>query len=143
MWTFGIYIHLCSGCSTLKLFAVLPTNPLTKVERSKSIPQIRGATDGLADTRFNLGTSQTDNRTAEEYWQDELVTRDPSTRQNYLGYFRMFQQFVKMNSDQLLAQRIQDGSSQDKKIQRRAESMFRQFLAYMRDEKKYAPTTLQ
>ena len=48
-----------------------------------------------------------------------------------------------MNSDQLLSQRIQDSGSQDKKIQRRAESMFRQFLAYMRDEKKYAPTTLQ
>src|SRR3990170_2665267 len=104
-------------------------------------PLYKGATDGVADTRFNLGVCQLDNRTAEEYWQDELVTRDPLTRQNYLGYFRMFQQFVKMNSDQLLSQRIQDQASQDKKIQRRAESMFRQFLAHMRE--KYAPKTLQ
>jgi integrase len=54
-----------------------------------------------------------------------------------------------MTSDEILEQRIKDSASPTKKIQRRFESLFRQFLKYQREEAKkengesYRPTTLQ
>ena len=47
-----------------------------------------------------------------------------------------------MTADEILAQRIQDTASQDRRIQKRFESLFRQFLAYEKT-KNYAPLTLQ
>jgi integrase len=47
-----------------------------------------------------------------------------------------------MTSDELLAQRIQDTASQDRKLQRRFESLFQAFLAEEK-KKNYAPLTLQ
>ena len=47
-----------------------------------------------------------------------------------------------MTSDEVLAQRIQDTASPDRKIQRRFESLFKAFLAEEK-KKNYAPLTLQ
>ena len=47
-----------------------------------------------------------------------------------------------MTSDEVLAHRIQDTANQDRKIQKRMESLFRQFLAHEKT-KEYAPLTLQ
>jgi site-specific recombinase XerD len=47
-----------------------------------------------------------------------------------------------MTADQVLAQRIRDTASLDRKILKRMESIFRQFLAYEKT-KNYAPLTLQ
>jgi hypothetical protein len=46
-----------------------------------------------------------------------------------------------MTADEILEQRIQDSLSRDRRIQKRFESLFRQFLASIKDN--YAPLTLQ
>jgi site-specific recombinase XerD len=80
------------------------------------------------------------NSPAVEYWQNELATLAEGTRVNYLRYFKAFCKFADMTADEILTQRTQDQTSKDPKIQRRIESLFRQFLKY-EAEAGYAPET--
>lgn len=86
--------------------------------------------------------SQIDNRSALEYWQDELVNKADGTKRNYLRYFNEFLKFVNMTADQVLEQRINDVTDPNRKIQRRFESLFKAFIAEEK-KKNYAPLTLQ
>lgn len=90
-----------------------------------------------------------DNRSAEEFWQDELATQAEGTRINYLRIFKDFCKYAELTSDEILEQRIKDSTNPNKKVQRRFESIFRQFLKFYRETKlkpngeHYTPTTLQ
>jgi hypothetical protein len=90
----------------------------------------------------NNRTTVGNNRTAMEYWLDELATKEKGTRTNYQRYFKDFLKFVNMTADQVLAQRIQDTANSNRKIQRRFESLLLKFIAYEK-ERGYAPLTLQ
>ena len=70
------------------------------------------------------------------------MNKAEGTRINYLRYFNDFLNYLNTTADKLLAQRIQDTASQDRKIQKRMESLFREFLAHEKT-KNYAPLTLQ
>ena len=49
--------------------------------------------------------------------------------------------FVNLTADEVLEQRIRDSKSDDRRIQKRFESLFRQFLASKKDN--FAPLTMQ
>jgi len=90
----------------------------------------------------NNSATVSNNRTAMEYWLDELATKEKKgTRVNYQRYFKDFLKFVNMTADEVLAQRIRDATSQDRKIQR-FESFLLKFIACEK-ERGYAPLTLQ
>lgn len=77
-----------------------------------------------------------------KYWQDELATKEETTRVIYEKKFADFLQFINKNPDELIVQRQQDLLNPDIKIQRRIES---QFLGYIAAKKKegYATASLQ
>jgi integrase len=105
-------------------------------------PLYKGAFGENEQTQNNNRLQAIDNRSALQYWQDELCNKAEGTRVNYLRYFKDFLAFVNMTADEVLAQRIQDTASQDRRIQKRFESLLRQFLAHEK-AKSYAPLTLQ
>jgi integrase len=76
------------------------------------------------------------------YWLNELVTKSDGTRQIYLRNFEMFLNFTQKTADELLAQRQEDQTSTDPKIQRRIESQLIRFIAAKAKEG-YSPATLQ
>ena len=82
-----------------------------------------------------------DKRSAIQYWQDELVNKANGTKYCYLNYFKDFIKFVGITADEILEQRIIDSKSDDRRIQKRFESLFRQYLASKKDN--YAPLTMQ
>jgi integrase len=102
----------------------------------------KGAFGAYEPSLNNNRAAVSNNRTAIEYWLDELATKEKGTRVNYLRYFKDFLKFVNMTADEVLAQRIRDTASQDRKIQRRFESLLLKFIAYEK-ERGYAPLTLQ
>jgi hypothetical protein len=51
-----------------------------------------------------------------------MCTKAEGTRKYYLKYFNDLLAFANMTADELLAQRIQDAASPDKKIQKRMET---------------------
>jgi integrase len=101
----------------------------------------KGAFGEYRQPQTDISLSQIDKRSAIQYWQDELVNKADGTKYCYLKYFKDFLKFVKMTADQVLEQRIQDSLSRDRRIQKRFESLFRQFLASIKDV--FAPLTLQ
>ncbi|MCW4019511.1 MAG: hypothetical protein NWF00_12685 [Candidatus Bathyarchaeota archaeon] len=82
------------------------------------------------------------NSPAIEYWKSELSSRDPATTNLYLRSFDKFLQFSGKTADQLLAQRQQDQTNTDRKIQRRMESRLNEFIGKKRQEG-FATATLQ
>jgi integrase len=102
----------------------------------------KGAIGEAEQPRIDIRLPQIDNRSALEYWRDELVKKAEGTRYNYLRYFKEFLTFVNMTADQVLEQRINDVADPNKKIQRRFESLFKAFLTEQQ-KKNYAPLTLQ
>jgi hypothetical protein len=58
---------------------------------------------------------------ATEYWMDELVNSNDSTRERYGHYLDLFTGFVGMSSDELLLQRRLDLRAEDIRDQRRME----------------------
>jgi len=105
-------------------------------------PLYKGAFGAYEQFLNNNRAVVSNNRTAMEYWLDELATKEKGTRVNYQRYFKDFLKFVNMAADEVLAQRIRDTASQDRKIQRRFESFLLKFIAFEK-EKGYAPLTLQ
>jgi integrase len=78
---------------------------------------------------------------AEQYWLSELATLKPQTVEQYKHYFAKFLEYTNKTPDQLINERTEQSKSQDKQIQRRAETTFKSFLALMRPF--YKPTTMQ
>ena len=68
-------------------------------------------------------------KTALEYWQSEIALKATGTQTNYKRYFQDFLNFIAMNADQVLTQRIQDNTSTDQIIRHRFESLFKEYLA--------------
>ena len=105
-------------------------------------PSYKGAFGEPQQEKLYLRTENFYKRSALEYWQEELCNKAEGTRYCYQRYFSDFLNFLGMTADQVLEQRIQDTASQDRRIQKRFESLFRQFLAEEK-KKSYAPLTLQ
>jgi hypothetical protein len=82
-------------------------------------PLNKGAFGEVQQTKVHIKLPQIDNRTAIEYWQDELVNKADGTKYNYLRYFKEFLSFVNMTADQVLEQRMKDVADPNRKIQRR------------------------
>jgi hypothetical protein len=61
---------------------------------------------------------QTNNRSALQYWLDEMCTKAEGTRKYYLKYFNDLLAFANMTADELLAQRIQDAAAQTRRYRR-------------------------
>jgi len=76
------------------------------------------------------------------YWQKELSSRAESTKNVYFQDFKAFLDYAGKTADELLAQREQDETSKDRKIQRRIESLLNEYIAAKRKEG-YSPATLQ
>jgi integrase len=95
--------------------------------------------DGTKNKRY-----ATKNKTSHalDYWQTELATKNPATRELYLKVFNKFLTFLGTTADQLLKQRQKDQTNKDLKIQRRTESKLKQFIAKEAEEG-LKPATLQ
>jgi site-specific recombinase XerD len=78
---------------------------------------------------------------AEQYWLNELATLKPQTIEQYKRYFSKFLEYTGKTADELLHERAEQVKSNDKHIQRRAETIFKSFLATVRPF--YKPTTMQ
>lgn len=78
---------------------------------------------------------------AEEYWYREMATLATTTQAIYKEYFRKFLEYTGKTADELLTERIQESRSDNKRIQRHAETTFKSFLAFMRSI--YKPKTMQ
>jgi len=76
------------------------------------------------------------------YWQKELASRAESTQNMYLRDFKAFLNYAGKTADELLAQREQDETNKDRKVQRRIESLLNEYVAAKRKEG-YSPATLQ
>jgi integrase len=89
----------------------------------------------------SLEQAQTHNRSALEYWQDELSNKAPETRTNYLRYLKQFLAYTNQDADQLIQERNQNILNPDITIRRKTESQFLKFLSSIKT--KYAPMTQQ
>jgi len=69
-----------------------------------------------------------------EYWLGEIVNRSESTKRQYVRFFERFCDFAGKGPNELIEQRKQDLQSTDIKVQMKAESMLRQFIAHLEDE---------
>jgi site-specific recombinase XerD len=78
---------------------------------------------------------------AQEYWHREMATLATSTQEIYKQYFGKYLDYTGKTADELLAERIQEVRSDNKQVQRHAETTFKSFLALMR--KFYKPKTMQ
>jgi integrase len=76
-----------------------------------------------------------------DYWQNELINMAEGTRYLYHKYFLDFANYLNQTPDQILEQRKQDSTNPNKQIQRRYETLFKEFLAEIKP--KYAPLTRQ
>jgi len=81
-------------------------------------------------------------------WHNELSTQNEATAYLYKGYFSDFCKYINQTADEILKRRIQDDKSQDKRIKRRYETLFKQYLKHKRTTPKpngeyFKPTTLQ
>ena len=77
-----------------------------------------------------------------EYWHNELKLKAKGTQKNYKDYFQRFLNFIGMNADEVLKQRIQDNTETDMRTRHRFESLFLQYLADCKN-KGYQNGTLQ
>ena len=68
-------------------------------------PSYKGAFGEEEQTQSNNRLAQIDNRSALQYWQDELVNKAEGTRVNYLRYFKDFLKFVNMTADEVFTSR--------------------------------------
>jgi integrase len=75
-------------------------------------------------------------------WQAQLANRAEATKLRYLQFFREFCQFLKVTSDELLQQRINDALNPNLKIQRRIETLFLGFINKKKQEG-YSASTQQ
>ena len=90
-------------------------------------------------------------KNALEYWHDEIALKAKGTQDNYNRYFADFLAFLSKpefynrptTADEILEQRIQDCTNTDMRIKHRFENIFKQFLAYMREQREYENGTLQ
>ena len=102
--------------------------------------------DATENKRFATQNKTTSTNTSSyatlNYWLDELATKSDGTRQIYLKNFKAFLSFTQKTADELLAQRQQDQTSTDPKIQRRIESQLIRFIA-AKTKEGYSPATLQ
>jgi site-specific recombinase XerD len=82
------------------------------------------------------------NSAAIDYWKSELASRDPATVNLYLRSFDKFLQYTEKTADELLAQRQQDQTNTDRKIQRLMETLLNAFISKKRQEG-YSSASLQ
>ena len=73
--------------------------------KERKVCSLKGAFGEEEQTQSNNRLAQIDNRSALQYWQDELVNKAEGTRVNYLRYFKDFLKFVNMTADEVFTSR--------------------------------------
>jgi site-specific recombinase XerD len=81
-------------------------------------------------------------------WYDELATQSEVTGKLYKKYFKEFCEYINQTPDQILAQRIKDDTNPNRRVKKRYETLFKQFLKHKKTTPKpngelLRPTTLQ
>ena len=77
-----------------------------------------------------------------QYWLEETLSKEPSTRKVYINNFTKFLQWLNKTPDEILKERQENLRSTNPKVQRKIESYLIKFIADQKS-KGYSPATLQ